>query len=978
MNAAVALLFFLSGASGLIYEVTWARSLGLVFGASHLAVATVLAVYMGGQALGSVIFGPRADRSARPLRLYGLLELGAGLSALAFLALLAAYPRLYPPIARLGAESALYLSAVRGLFAVAAMIVPTTLLGGTLPALTRLLSRRGSDLARPLARLYAVNTAGAVAGALAAGFLLLPRVGVTATLLAGVAVSFAVGAAALLLQRRAASGQASPEGAGEGAGPAPGGEGQGQVARLAGRLTVLGIAASGFCALGYEVLWTRMLSFVVGTSVYSFTLILAAFLAGIGAGSQAFALLRRRVGSGRSAVLAFGAIQVLVGLSALAVTAAMRELPGIAFRLRSLLAWQGATEFGARLATSGAVSVAFMFVPAFFMGLSFPAAGAVRAAGERPAGETVGGLLAANTLGAILGTLVSGFALIHLLGIERSLQVLVLVDVGTGLAVAASVARRRWILAAATAVPAVLLAARVAWPGWGRTWDEQDFAAYLNNLSPDELAEHRSAVEVVYFKEGINETVSVTRAGGELSFVVNGRAEASTAPTDLQLQKALGHIPMLLHPNPRRVFVLGSGAGMTLGATSLHPGVERLVLAEIERGVLGATRTFGPWNAHVLDDPRLRVVIDDGRSFLATTRERFDVITADPIHPWSGGAGYLYTVEYFRSAAARLAPGGIVSQWLPLYELSVGDLRTVVRSFAEAFRHVQLWLTFYDAVLVGSNDPILLDEAALARRMEVPAVRDDLARARMGSVGGLLSSFLAGDAGARAFAAGGDLNTDDGVALEFSAPRSQGVRDLGVDMAAVSAVRESLLPYLTPAPEGPARLAQVARWTGRLELGRRYDALHARFLEEQQDDPGLRAELAGIVAEDPGFAPALFLDEEMAFWRRTRFEVVRTADFPAGAGAVRVVAARKYVTRSRALVLFLDGGLKEIYGHRYVDGDDDRLEETLALEVDAAFASLRATAAQVSRKGGAPPREAELADALRREVVRVVGPPPGR
>jgi spermidine synthase len=981
LRAPIILLFFLSGAAGLVYEVTWARSLGLVLGASHLAVTTVLAVYMGGQALGSTIFGKIADRSTRPLRLYGLLELGVAGSALGFLALMRIYPWLYPPIARVAPESGPWLTAVRAAFAVVAMIVPTTLMGGTLPVLTRLVAGRAGGVARQLSFLYAFNTAGAVAGTLAAGFVLIRALGVTATLLVAAGVSAAVGLASMLLADRTPAPEAEPS-----AEPAAPGEPGEDPGGLVGSLTLLGIAVSGFCALGYEVLWTRMLTLVVGTSVYSFTVMLVAFLAGIGAGSHSFSMVRRWAAGGRSAARAFGATQVLIGATALGVTVLMGRLPLIAGQLRGLLVWQGASEFAGRVATSLGAGLAFMFVPAFLMGLAFPLASAVWAARSRGVGEAVGRLLTANTVGAILGSAVSGFVLVYLLGIERSLQMLVIVNVGTGIALAASPSSRRLATLAALAT-ALALVARAALPGWGRAWDQQYFATYVNSsrsVDTPEVARQRLAdLEVLYYHEGVNETVSVVRSkGGEQSFLVNGRPEASTALMDVQLQRALGHVPMLLHPDPRRVFVLGTGTGMTLGAASIHPEVERLVLAEIEEGVLGVARTFAQWNSRVLEDPKLHVVIDDGRNYLATTREQFDVITADPIHPWSGGAGYLYTAEYFRALAARLAPGGIASQWLPLYELTTRDVRTVVRTFAGSFAHALVWLTYYDAVLVGSNDPIRIDEAALQRRMDVAAIRDDLSVVQMGTAEDLLSFFLMGSSGARAFGQGGDLNTDDSVVLEFSAPESQGVGELdGKNVAALSGARESLLPHLVPAAGEVERRAQVERWSRHLDAGRRFGEVHTRFLLGERDGPELEALLADLKARDPGYAPLRFLLGEKEFWARTEPALVQSVDFEVrtdrGRGVLRLSAVRQYLGRRRVLVSVVDNARREIYGQRYLDGEYAQLDGEVARVVSEALAALREAADRVAPGAGGAPGEAELAAALRAEASRVVGRLPG-
>jgi len=682
-------VFFLSGAAGLVYEVVWARSLGLVFGASHLAVSTVLAVYMAGQALGSRLLAGLADRTERPLRLYGLLELGVAASGLGFLALRSVYAPVYAALAGGAVDDGVYLTLVRILLATAAMIVPTTLMGATLPVMTRALSAGPERLSRELPLLYAVNTFGAVSGTVLTAFLLLPSLGATRTLLAASASSAAAGAVALLVARRPVAAEGAPargrdEGATAARAPAANGPG-----RLTRGLVLAGAGASGFCALGYEVLWTRMLTLVVGTSVYSFAIMLAAFLSGIGLGSEAYRLLasRRGLSTGRPAVALFGATQLLAGASALAVTVRMADLPATALRVQAMLVGASGHEFVGRVGASALVAFAHLAVPAFFMGVAFPAAGAVWCGGRRDAAGAVGRLLAVNTAGAILGPLVAGFLLIRLLGIELSLQLLVLLNVAVGGLVLASVAGRRWV-AAAAAASALLLTLRIAAPGPGRAWDRERFARFVNNARPalQDVDRTRTLTpEVVFFREGVNETVAVTRTAGLQSYVVNGRPEASTAPVDVQLQRSLGHIPMLLHPHPRSVFILGTGTAMTLGACARHPSVERLVLGEIEAEMIPVGRTFARWNGGVLDDPRLRIVVNDGRNHLATTGETFDVVSADPIHPWSGGAGYLYTADFFRIVSRRLAPGGIASQWLPLYELTERDVRTVVRTSPRSF-----------------------------------------------------------------------------------------------------------------------------------------------------------------------------------------------------------------------------------------------------------------------------------------------------
>ncbi|MBI5016356.1 MAG: fused MFS/spermidine synthase [Deltaproteobacteria bacterium] len=978
-------LFFLSGASALVYEVAWVRSLSLVFGGSHLAVTTVLAVFMGGLALGSRLLGRRADEVERPLRLFGLLELGTGVFALVFLGLMKVYPEVYGALARLGEDSRVYLSVVRVLFAVAAMIVPTTLMGGTLPVLSRFVSVRSRTLGRQLSFLYGFNTLGAVAGVLAAGFFLLETLGVTATIAAAAGTSLLVGlVASTLPEERVAPRGAGPSVPVSRAAAPPEGP---PAAVFSARWVLWGIGVSGFCALGYEVLWTRMLSLVVGTSVYSFNVILVAFLSGIALGSQAHGLVHRRWKAATaflSSADGFAAVQVAIGLTALAVTILMQDLPSQATELQRLLVGAHAGEFGARQGASFLVAFAYLFVPAFFMGVAFPLAGTVYAASRNAVGSAVGEILTFNTVGAILGASVSGFVLLYAFGIERSLQMLVVLNLATGLSAAASRWGRKMPLWAIGAGAAALLLGLAVDSGWGRFWDLKYFAIFRNNQraafdTPEKVRDALQNTDVLYYFEGANETISVIRPKGAMqAFVVNGRPEATTAPMDVQCQRTLGHLPMLLHPNPRKVFVLGTGTGMTLGATSIHPEVESLVLAEIEPGVIGAARTFAAYNHDVLDNPKLRIVFNDGRNYLATTRETFDVVTADPIHPWSGGAAYLYTTEYFRSVAEHLRPGGVACQWLPIYALSVEDVKTVVRTFAANFDHVMIWLTHYDAELVGSNSPLVIDEAKLARRMARPAIAKDLAEVEMGTAEDFLSYFVAGTEGARAFGRGGVLNTDDNLFLEFSAPKSMGVASvMGENVRALAGSRESLVPYLASEPDEGARSPQRARWERNLAAGRIYDAAHSLFLGGGAQTAPFQVSWDRLSRDYGTYAPFRFLEDEVRADLDSTPTLVASESFAVAAdggepGSLQVSAVLVRIGRTRAAVMFVDNDRRQIYGQRYFDGRFEELETGARGYATGVLASLReaygAAVEEARRSGRRLPSEPSLAPRLKERV----------
>ena len=457
------------------------------------------------------------------------------------------------------------------------------------------------------------------------------------------------------------------------------------------------------------------------------------------------------------------------------------------------------------------------------MGLAFPLAGRVHAEYKKRIGGAVGEVLAYNTVGAILGAALSGFAMIYLFGIERSLQMLIAVNIGFGSFVIFSIRNSKPATIGATVLTAAILLFLAFNHNALRMWDAKYFAIYRNN-QPEAFRTRemiREAVEntdVLYYAEGAESIVSsIKMKGGVQTFITNGRVEASSHLQDQQCQFTLGHLPMLLNKDPKRVLVVGTGSGMTLGATSAHPGVEQITLAEIEPKVIGVARTFGAYNHNVLDNPKLRIIINDGRNFLLTTNETFDVITADPIHPWFRGAGYLYATEYFKLASEHLRPGGMVCQWLPLYELTPENVRSVVRTFQEHFPYTMLWLTHNDAELVGSNAPIVIDETDLARRIAEPAIAEDLNRVMMGSATDFLSYFVMGTQGMKKFGQGAVINTDDNLYLEFSAPYSIGkFTVMGENVAAILQYRESILPYLTA---GTGRVGP--RGTGE-EMGREH------------------------------------------------------------------------------------------------------------------------------------------------------------
>ena len=786
-------LFLVSGATGLVYQVSWVRDLSLIFGASHQAVSIVLASFMAGLSLGGLYFGRRVFQKLDALRLYGMLEIGVAACALLLPLAYWLIDLVYVSFA-LRIEGVNWMvTALRVLMAFAALLAPTFFMGGTLPVLTRFLVERYGQFGVRVASLYAINTIGAVAGVALGTFLLLPGLGVWRTQVLAAAVNVAIGLVAFAIQRQMSSAtgrQPAPEHRRHrdrrrhhaAATPAPQPPPAARPAAaeppprrvLALRLAFWGTAVSGLAALGLEVMWSRGISISSGTTIYSFAVMLIAFLTGIAIGSALHAIFPlRRIHEGLQFAVAF----IGAGLSSIVASQWIPRLPDLAVRWNTHL-YQTGLAVGTKTTLLMAFSI--MLVPCIFMGLAFPLSSQANSRLVRSFGRSIGDTIAVNTGAAIAGSLLAGFVLIPGLGLQRGMLLLSTLYAAYGVIVLAATFdfRRRSLLWGARAAALVVLVLVCTIPARLAPWDLQTLGTFRNHsirsyVDPQGRSVLRQQLEqanLLYYEEGRGSTISVFEFQDRRSLVVNGKSVAGDVMTDLHHEMLLGHLPVLLHPNPKTAIVVGLGAGVTLGAVAAHDGLERIDLVEIEPAVYGAADLFADIHGDALRDPRVHAFDQDGRNFLLTTRATYDVITADPIHPWAQGAAYLFTAEYYRMLAQRLEPGGIMCQWFPLYDFSDANLRSVTRTFVESFPYVTLWQTVFDAILIGSNAPIALDPADLARRMQQPRVARQLSRIGIDTPLALLTEFAMDDATLRAFSARGIVNTDDNLYIEFSSP----------------------------------------------------------------------------------------------------------------------------------------------------------------------------------------------------------------
>ncbi|MEZ6017838.1 MAG: fused MFS/spermidine synthase [Planctomycetota bacterium] len=763
----VSVLFFASGAAGLVYQVLWMRALGLFLGSDMYGVSIILGAFMGGLALGSLVGGRLAERTSRPLFWYGVAELGIGGAALSLQPLLTALEpllqRAYPLEA--SAPTFAYVAARLGL-AVAALLVPTTLMGATLPLVLRHFVRERAELGRITAHFYAVNTLGALVGTLAAGFVLLPYLGMRSTTLVIASLNVAIGLICVAVGAPRSVG--APEGR-----PTPsdaaqdGGAERANGARIA-RAAALGLAVSGFASFGFEVVWTRVLLISFSATVYSFASMLACFLFGIFFGSF---LVRNVVDRHPNPLALLAKLEVWIGASVAALALLINVVPGFFGHLLGFLSTAlGAARGSALVVATLAASFLLLVVPTTMLGATFSVALRAYTANVARVGSRAGNLYAANTLGAILGSFATGLALIPALGVRPTfgliaalftLNGLALLRVAgrTGAAEAARGARPRKAFGVALATGVAIVASL--------------FVPYRMTLNFNQNA--GVDTELLYHAEGIQNTIDVVRSKrGVTSLVIGGNVEADDGYVQLRHFILKGHLPLMFLEDPQNVLVVGLGMGITLNATARHPGVERIDVVELSPEILAAQAVLHEVNDDIVHNPLVHIRIDDGRSFMRLTSGRYDMITADPIHPKISRVGYLYTQQYYESIRDHLDEDGIVCQWMPLYQVAPSRLRSAMASFHAAFPNATFWYVKNHGLFIAKRDSPMLDYALLERAFAQPNVREDLASIDITSPEELLSLLLLGPDEVRAFlAAGGDvpLNTDDFPYLEHFVPR---------------------------------------------------------------------------------------------------------------------------------------------------------------------------------------------------------------
>jgi len=794
--------FFLSGAGSLVLEVVWTRHLRLVFGTTTLAISTILVAYMSGLGIGGFAGGRLAGRVRDGVRAYGLIELAVGVYALAVPAIFAVFPALGGSwLAQLSFWPA---ALVRFALALAVLILPTIGMGMTLPFLTAAVVREREAAGRGVAILYGVNTLGAVTGVFLGTFALLPALGVRGASLAGAGIYLAVGAIALWLARRAPTADVL----------APTPESVSAVPRAAlarWNPALLAYGTVGFTSLVYEVAWTRALSMVMGSSIYAFACMLAAFLLGIALGSLAAQRWADRIG--RPLVAYAVGIAVLGVLSLLALSL----LPLLPAAYMALVRRFGASPLPFVL-SQVSVAIAVMFPPALVLGALFPLLARTQADAEGAA-PAVGDVYFVNTVGSAAGAFLAGFLFLPWLGLRGTAALAISLNLAAGAGLllwrGSERPRQRLALGAAPAALALVIALfppafdaqKLALGGYvpARVFGDQPDSSMLEGVAPETL---------LYYRDGLSATVSVHEMNDQRTLHLNGKPDASTN-LDTGTQVLLGHAGMLFGKPPRKVLVIGFASGMTVGSAARHPEVEEIDAVELEPAMIEASHFFEHVNSKPLADPRVKVILDDGRHYVETTPTRYDVIVSEPSNPWLTGVSNLFTREFFAAVRRALTPEGRLVAWFPLYAIDRDALRSILTELRAQFPNVYALVinrAVPDLMLLATMQP--LEPGDLPRWESLPpAVQSDLYRIGTRSTADLWSLLRLMPADVAALAGeGARANSDDSLFVELRTPwllyadhfGAAGTGPSAQAWQAIDATPPSTFALFEPAMTGPA------------------------------------------------------------------------------------------------------------------------------------------------------------------------------
>ncbi len=786
MRAIILLLFLGSGMAGLIYQVLWTKLLTLTFGVTTMAVSAVLTSFFGGLALGGYLGGRWIDNCKNGLKWYGLAEILIGLYALLFLWLLNINNSVYVLIAQRLAIDFYGLSILKFILSAVLLAIPTTLMGATLPILSKIFATSQIRFAKNIGGLYAVNTGGAVIGTIATAFFLIPNIGMKTILSSVGMLNVVIGGIAVFISKSYSKDNVTNNG-------------YISEERTITQdkylpdyfftLLILGFALSGFTGLAYEVIWTRVLGFILTGTIYAFAIVLATFLTGIAVGSFVFSRFIDRFRSSGAVITMLAAVEALIGLSSIGLIFLYDKMPSLEFYNKI-----GATPIWSEFVyLNFFTSFISLFLPAFLFGATFPLACKIYGWRIEKIGSKIGNIYSVNTIGGILGSFASGFILIPFLGMQKSIVLMGYINLLIAVLFIVFnpfvINKFKYIFSAGSFAATVILVLLLP----------QNMPKFLHQSFL------KSNESMLFYEEGAAATVMIAeREGKELTasdkrLLVNGNMATAVFYEGLQINRFQGVLPMIIHPNPKDVLVICFGSGTTFGTLSQFD-VNQVDNVEIAGTVIKGAPYFTKENMDVLHNPKSRIIIDDGRSYLEVTSKKYDVITEEPMHPSLSGVVNLYTKEYYELAKAHLKEGGVMSQWIPLYNLSIEDVRMLVKTFNSVFPHTTIWIANTDIFMIGSPTKTDISYTLLEERLAMPNIKALLREIDLEDPIEILNTFVMNENMVRAYAGNAPIITDNMPLVEFTGPKSLNVNTISPNIAELLKYKETILQYLTVSP----------------------------------------------------------------------------------------------------------------------------------------------------------------------------------
>ena len=772
------ILFLLSGLVSLVFQVVWLKMLVLVFGNTIWAVTTLLVAFMSGLALGSWVFGKIADRVPSPLKLYGIIEAIIGFLGLLTPLIFTNLDIIYRPLYRILGGDSLLMGFAKFLIAFLILLIPTSLMGATLPLLAKKFTPKIKEAGSNIGFLYTINTFGAVIGTLLAGFLLIPLFGIKMTVLVASLVNFIILIVILILT------------AGESIAFSKTGLFKFQLKKSENNFILWIFLLCGFAALSYEVLWNRILVLHIGSSVYAYAVMLGVFLLGISLGSGLMSYFVKII---KNPLYTLGFLQLMLVLSILLQIKQFSKFSITISNFGSVIGYDSYWKYVGSLFLS---TFRILIIPTLIFGATFPLVVKFFVQKSKEVGKDTGLLYAFNTVGTIFGSFLTGFIFIPLLGAQKSLLLIGTLSFVIGAYLLLKFTKN---LKLSLSLVAMVLVIFISLYALTINTDEVLLKAGIFNNS------EQDTVEILDFSEDIYATVTVEERtdvrGTWKSLSMNGVNVAGTSCELFTIQKLQGHLPMLLHKNPKSVLHIGFGSGGTAHAVSCYP-VDKITIAEISKSIIKkSSEFFKEINYGVLDDPRIEINFTDGRNFVLASNQKFDVILSDSIHPRFSGNGSLYTYDYYKLLRERLKPGGLVSQWLPYYSLTTENFKMIIKAFHKVFPNTSVWYTnstFNSYVIViGKTDGPEIDFGNMAEKFKIEKVLKDMDEIDTANPFKVLDYFMFANDTVTEFVGDVPLHTDDNMAVEYMSGKIVNRFQTTLNnFASILKFREDLLPYL--------------------------------------------------------------------------------------------------------------------------------------------------------------------------------------